>query len=373
MSGTSTHIIVLLVLSAHALRSGFAAQDTAEHARVRVSGLAVGARVRRGPDWLYGAQDGARLDQPELPIGTVVQLRAWRGSNDTLGATVVWDAPGTSAYTYRWSMLTSRPRDLSVVGEIGLQSRQFEAAHAAFLEVSAAGEAGDGLKRGGHSGDTRALMDLYLACGHGRGWHASDGWSKSARGGALDPCGDGWAGVSCIGGRVVALDLPAGGLQCLQGLPRSLVSLTMLRSLNLERNHIPSGAALAQLCAMPALEHIALGACGLHGPVPACLASLPRLATLSLHGNDLSGPLPGALLLQAPGLRMLHLHGGNQRLVVRREDAEATAVPSLCVGGESLLGGAPSSCTRAHRRACRQCRSLPAGSGHAARITPRQW
>lgn len=39
--------------------------------------LAVGHRVRRGPDWKWGDQDGGKGHK-----GTVVELRAWRGEVD---------------------------------------------------------------------------------------------------------------------------------------------------------------------------------------------------------------------------------------------------------------------------------------------------
>ncbi|KAL6848262.1 hypothetical protein ACP4OV_022390 [Aristida adscensionis] len=92
---------------------------------------------------------------------------------------------------------------------------------------------------------------------------------------------DGWEGVACSGGRVVALSLPGRGLA--GALSPAIGNLTYLRTLNLSHNWF-------------------------HGELPASIGGLARLQTLDLRDNTFSGTLPSNLS-SCTGLLLLRLCG----------------------------------------------------------------
>lgn len=311
----------------------------------RISGISIGSRVRRGPDWkaAYGDQDGGRGR-----LGTVVELKSWRGSNETLGVRVRWDA-GAAVNTYRWAIRVDAHdnaeafalsatgaskaataqsrgfRDLEVVGEVDITSPEFaEAAEEAARSVEASEAASAALDPITSPGQADLLFALFRAC-NGARWQSSRGWRDGPK--ASDPCRNNWEGVSCSGGTVIAIDLAGNGLSCPNGLPSQLGALRTLQSINLERNDIRGTLAQADLCANVNIRHINLGANQLTGPIPDCYAALPRLETLALHVNELTGRIP-AMLLRRTGLKLLHLHG-NFGLTLQREDADASRIPTL--------------------------------------------
>ncbi|CAL9073207.1 unnamed protein product [Musa textilis] len=105
-------------------------------------------------------------------------------------------------------------------------------------------------------GDLAAMQ--AIAAGLGANRSPSLAWSPSA-----DPC-SAWAGVSCTGGRVTAIQ--AGNCSLSGSLPSAVRSLTALTRLELQQNR-------------------------LSGPLPS-LAGLAALQVLLLHGNHFSA-LPG--------------------------------------------------------------------------------
>lgn len=324
-----------------------AATETTILGVARVGGISIGSRVRRGPDWkaAYGDQDGGRGR-----LGIVVELKSWRGSNETLGVRVRWDAGGI-VNTYRWAIRAeegtshtavalsaagapsaSAPmsrgfRDLEVVGEVDITSPEFaQAAEEAARSVEASEAATAALDPLTAAGQADLLFSLYRAC-NGARWLSPRGWRDGPK--ASDPCRSNWEGISCSGGSVIAVDLAGNGLSCPSGLPSQLGALRTLQSLNLERNDIRGTLTQADLCANVNIRHINLGVNQLTGPIPDCYAALPRLETLALHVNELTGRIP-PMLLRRTGLKLLHLHG-NFGLTLQREDAEASRIPTLCV------------------------------------------
>jgi hypothetical protein len=279
-----------------------------------VFGLALGARVVRGPDWAYGDQDAGGA-------GTVTALRPWRGADAAalIGARVTWDATGASN-TYRWAK-DGAPRDVRV---IGWSANSGDAgAGATRLQGEAEprqGGVADGAQPAS-AATVQALAALYRALGgeqwrHARGW---DAWLRPAhpapdgaqpppqeRGDARpDPCQERWEGVTCHRGEVVSLDLSNNNARGV--LPAAVAQLGHMQSLNLAGNAL-SGAPPPALCRLAHLRWLSLRNNAMSGQVPACLATaLAQLETLELDGNALTGAVPpgfGAL----PGLRLLHLH-----------------------------------------------------------------
>ncbi|XP_047092333.1 probable LRR receptor-like serine/threonine-protein kinase At2g16250 [Lolium rigidum] len=152
------------------------------------------------------------------------------------------------------------------------------------------------------------LAGLYLLRGS-LGLRARD-WPRRA-----DPC-TAWTGITCRGGRVVALTL-AGLRRTRLGrlAPRFAVeglrNLSRLESLTAAGFPLPGpiprwlGAGLA-----PSFQALDLSACAVTGEIAAeALAGLANLTSLSLAGNLLSGPLPAAALAGLARLTTLNLSG----------------------------------------------------------------
>eukprot|EP00249_Psilotum_nudum_P030476 c43128_g1_i1 orf=605-2923(-) len=102
---------------------------------------------------------------------------------------------------------------------------------------------------------------------------------KSWNGSALGACSGYWAGVKCLQGRVIALNLPRNGLG--GHIADEVGQLLSLRKINLHTNF-------------------------LEGEIPPSLALLPDLKGLYLFGNKLSGSLPGGFA-NSPFLRAIDL------------------------------------------------------------------
>ncbi|KFK34417.1 hypothetical protein AALP_AA5G141800 [Arabis alpina] len=135
-------------------------------------------------------------------------------------------------------------------------------------------------------------------------------WNDSASSGV---CSGGWAGIRCLRGQVVAIQLPwkglggtisekIGQLQNLRKLslhnnaiagsiPPSLGYLRSLRGVHLFNNRL-SGSVPASLGNCPLLQNLDLSNNQLSGVIPASLAESTRLYRLNLSFNLLSGPLP---------------------------------------------------------------------------------
>ncbi|MBD2704464.1 leucine-rich repeat domain-containing protein [Spirosoma sp. BT702] len=156
--------------------------------------------------------------------------------------------------------------------------------------------------------DLQALTDLYNST-NGAGWTNKTGWLTSC-----NPCG--WYGVSCIGGRVVTLDLSRNALS--GSIPSSLSALSNLKNLQLDYNQlrgsIPSSLGLltnltfinlisnelsgsipASLGSLTNLGYLDISYNTLSGSIPASFSALSKLQTLSLDNNQLSGSIPGSL------------------------------------------------------------------------------
>ncbi|KAF3601911.1 hypothetical protein F2Q69_00034793 [Brassica cretica] len=181
------------------------------------------------------------------------------------------------------------------------------------LLLSAQAVAGGG---GGHSwdgivvtqGNYQALQaikhELIDFTGVLRSWNDSSTTSV---------CSGGWAGIKCLRGQVVAIQLPwkglggtisekIGQLQNLRKLslhdnvlagsvPRSLGYLKNLHGVYLFNNRL-SGSVPASLGNCPLLQNLDLSNNQLSGIIPASLAESTRLYRLNLSFNLLSGPLP---------------------------------------------------------------------------------
>ncbi|CAA7019283.1 unnamed protein product [Microthlaspi erraticum] len=135
-------------------------------------------------------------------------------------------------------------------------------------------------------------------------------WNNSGSSGV---CSGGWAGIRCLRGQVIAINLPykglggtisekIGQLQNLRKLslhnnviagsvPHSLGYLRSLRGVYLFNNRL-SGSIPASLGNCPLLQNLDLSSNQLSGTIPPRLAESTRLYRLNLSFNSLSGPIP---------------------------------------------------------------------------------
>ncbi|KAG7628151.1 putative inactive leucine-rich repeat receptor-like protein kinase IMK2 RLK-Pelle-LRR-III family [Arabidopsis thaliana] len=182
-----------------------------------------------------------------------------------------------------------------------------------FLLFSAQAVAGGG--GGGHSWDgivvTQANYQALQAIKH----ELIDftGVLKSWNNSASSQVCSGWAGIKCLRGQVVAIQLPWKGLggtisekigqlgslrklslhnNVIAGsVPRSLGYLKSLRGVYLFNNRL-SGSIPVSLGNCPLLQNLDLSSNQLTGAIPPSLAESTRLYRLNLSFNSLSGPLP---------------------------------------------------------------------------------
>ncbi|XP_010529906.1 PREDICTED: probably inactive leucine-rich repeat receptor-like protein kinase IMK2 [Tarenaya hassleriana] len=137
-------------------------------------------------------------------------------------------------------------------------------------------------------------------------------WNDSGHG----VCSGGWAGIRCLRGQVIAIQLPwkglggriseeVGKLTALRKLslhdnviagsiPQSLGFLRNLRGVHLFNNRL-SGSIPASIGNCPLLQNLDLSNNQLSGSIPSRLAVSTRLYRLNLSYNSLSGPLPVSL------------------------------------------------------------------------------
>jgi Leucine-rich repeat (LRR) protein len=125
-------------------------------------------------------------------------------------------------------------------------------------------------------------QSLVDARGFLRGWNGT----------GLDACSGAWAGVKCVLGEVVAIQLPFKGLG--GELSDKIGQLTVLRKLSLHDNAI-GGQIPVALGFLRDLRGVYLHNNRFAGAVPPELGRCVRLQTLDLRGNFLSGSIPPAL------------------------------------------------------------------------------
>ncbi|CAL8165766.1 unnamed protein product [Prunus armeniaca] len=152
-------------------------------------------------------------------------------------------------------------------------------------------------------------------------------WNDSGYG----ACSGGWAGIKCVKGQVIAIQLPwkrlggrisekIGQLQALRKLslhdnvlagpvPWSLGFLRNLRGVYLFHNRL-SGSIPPSIGNCPLLQTLDLSNNSLTGTIPSSLANSTKLFRLNLSFNSLSGTIPPSLT-KSPSLTILALQHNN--------------------------------------------------------------
>ncbi|XP_052171890.1 probably inactive leucine-rich repeat receptor-like protein kinase IMK2 [Diospyros lotus] len=175
-------------------------------------------------------------------------------------------------------------------------------------------------------------------------------------------CSGGWAGIKCVKGQVIAIQLPwrglggqispkIGQLQALRKLslhdnlltgavPYSLGLLPHLRGLYLFNNRL-SGSIPPPIGNCPALQALDLSNNRLSGTIPPNLANSTRLYRLNLSFNSISGPIP-ASFTKSFSLSILALQHNNLSGSIP-DSWEAFQLQTLTLDHNMLSGSIPSS------------------------------
>ncbi|TVU47420.1 hypothetical protein EJB05_07023, partial [Eragrostis curvula] len=163
------------------------------------------------------------------------------------------------------------------------------------------------------------------------------GFLRSWNGTGLDACSGAWAGVKCVLGKVVAIQLPFKGLA--GALSDKVGQLTSLRKLSLHDNAI-GGQVPAALGFLRDLRGVYLHNNRFAGAVPPALGGCALLQTLDLSGNFLSGAFPPALA-NATRLYRINLSNNNLSGVVPTGLTSLPFLMSLNLDHNNLSGQIP--------------------------------
>ncbi|XP_074592042.1 probably inactive leucine-rich repeat receptor-like protein kinase IMK2 [Curcuma longa] len=195
---------------------------------------------------------------------------------------------------------------------------------------------------------------------------------RSWNGTGIDACSGAWAGIKCVRGQVIAIQLPWRGLD--GRLSDKVGQLVSLRKLNLHDNAIggPVPPALGRLrelrgvylfnnrfagevppsiagCAL--LQTLDLSSNSLSGSIPASIVNNTRLLRLNLSYNNISGSIPVAVT-RLPALVFVSLQHNNLTGLVpdtwgsSSNNVSNFQLKSLHLEHNSLSGGIPISLSR---------------------------
>ncbi|KAF5750777.1 hypothetical protein HS088_TW03G01117 [Tripterygium wilfordii] len=113
-------------------------------------------------------------------------------------------------------------------------------------------------------------------------------WNDSGYG----ACSGGWAGIKCVKGQVIAIQLPWKGLG--GRISEKIGQLQALRKLSLHDN-VLAGAVPWSLGFLPSLRGVYLFNNRLSGSIPPSIGNCRKLLALDLSNNSLSGIIPSSV------------------------------------------------------------------------------
>ncbi|KAF7825489.1 putative inactive leucine-rich repeat receptor-like protein kinase IMK2 [Senna tora] len=146
----------------------------------------------------------------------------------------------------------------------------------------------------------------------------SNGVLRSWNDSGIGACSGGWAGIKCVNGQVIAIQLPWKGLG--GRISEKIGQLQALRKLSLHDNV-------------------------LSGPVPWSLGFLPNLRGLYLFNNRLSGSIPPSIGNNSPVLQSIDISNNALTGIIPPSLANSTRLYRLNLSFNSLSGSIPKSFT----------------------------
>ncbi|XP_030440100.2 probably inactive leucine-rich repeat receptor-like protein kinase IMK2 [Syzygium oleosum] len=163
-------------------------------------------------------------------------------------------------------------------------------------------------------------------------------WNDSGFG----ACSGGWAGIKCVKGQVIAVQLPWKGLG--GRISEKIGQLQALRKLSLHDNHL-TGAVPFSLGFLPYLRGVYLFNNRLSGTIPPSIGNCPLLQALDLSNNLLSGTIPPSLANSTKLLRLnlsFNTISGSIPSVVSR----SASIAILALDHNNISGPIPASITK---------------------------
>ncbi|MBO1352128.1 MAG: leucine-rich repeat domain-containing protein [Hormoscilla sp. GUM202] len=187
-----------------------------------------------------------------------------------------------------------------------------------------------------NAGDYAALKALHASTS-GKRWKNKTGWDFDSETPPSVDAVNGWFGVTVVGNRVTAIDLPSNSLS--GTLPSALGDLGNLQQLDLSENDL-TGAIPSELGDLGNLQDLDLSENSLNNAIPSELGDLGNLRELSLSENDLNGTLPPELS-SLGNLQELHLDNNHVTGTLPSEYGSLNNLLELYLNGNSLTGTIP--------------------------------
>ncbi|OAY41553.1 probably inactive leucine-rich repeat receptor-like protein kinase IMK2 [Manihot esculenta] len=182
-------------------------------------------------------------------------------------------------------------------------------------------------------GDYQALRAIKNELIDFRGFLRS--WNDSGYG----VCSGGWAGIKCVNGQVIAIQLPWRGLG--GKISEKIGQLHALRKISMHDN-VLAGSVPLSLGFLPNLRGVYLFNNRLSGSIPPSLGRSPMLQTLDVSNNSLTGSIPSSLA-NSTRLYRLNLSFNSLTGSIPFSLTRSTSLTILALQHNNLSGSIPDS------------------------------
>ncbi|XAR55782.1 Non-specific serine/threonine protein kinase [Bertholletia excelsa] len=160
-------------------------------------------------------------------------------------------------------------------------------------------------------------------------------WNDSG----LGACSGGWAGIKCVKGQVIAIQLPWKGLG--GRISEKIGQLQALRRISLHDN-VLGGAVPNSLSLLPNLRGVYLFNNRLSGSIPPSIGNCPLLQALDVSNNQLTGTIPPSLA-SSTRLYRLNLSFNSLSGSIPKSLSESPSLTFLALQHNNLSGSLPNS------------------------------
>ncbi|XP_016184015.1 probably inactive leucine-rich repeat receptor-like protein kinase IMK2 [Arachis ipaensis] len=159
-------------------------------------------------------------------------------------------------------------------------------------------------------------------------------WNDSG----IGACSGGWAGIKCVNGEVIAIQLPWRGLG--GRISEKIGQLQALRKLSLHDN-VLAGSVPFSLGFLPNLRGVYLFNNKLSGSIPPSIGSCPMLQSFDVSNNSLTGNIPASLVNSSRIFR-INLSFNSLTGSIPRSFTMSQSLTILALQHNNLSGSIPS-------------------------------
>ncbi|KAL1368754.1 hypothetical protein HN51_022899 [Arachis hypogaea] len=160
-------------------------------------------------------------------------------------------------------------------------------------------------------------------------------WNDSG----IGACSGGWAGIKCVNGEVIAIQLPWRGLG--GRISEKIGQLQALRKLSLHDN-VLAGSVPFSLGFLPNLRGVYLFNNKLSGSIPPSIGSCPMLQSFDVSNNSLTGNIPASLVKSSRIFR-INLSFNSLTGSIPRSFTMSQSLTILALQHNNLSGSIPDS------------------------------